>query len=195
MRITVPMVIVNVKMGKMRCPIPDPIFSWYFGIGIYMANVQTQLQFRMVYTCNDIKKHVRYFLQHIFQHQLHTGIVRKKFPPEYNGLLYVPHRIVNPGIVAAVNDDLCGTVGLGQVDGLTVTICCQSPGFPVNGAGKKLVKRGMKDTILHTFAGIADNCIRFRKFIVHKPCGGKLRDFQTNAEMPGSFPGIGSYGG
>ena len=110
-----------------------------------MTDIQAQPKSVIVYTLHNVQKPLGICFQYIFQHNLHTEIVFQKVPPEKDRLLCVPNGIVDPGIIAAVDNHLRCAVGLCEFDGLPVAFFRQCPRFFIDGAGKQLIKGSMKD--------------------------------------------------
>jgi len=160
-----------------------------------MAYVQAQFQSGIVHTLYNVQQPLGLGFQNIFQNKLHTGIFFQKVLPEQNGLLHIPDRIIDPGIIATMDDDLFRTIPFGEINCLPITLCSQCPGFFVDGTGKQFVIRRMEGAAGNALQFLFHNTIHPGKLFIHIPGSAVFRNFQTKAILTGQRSRIGSNGG
>ena len=149
-----------------------------------MADVQAKPKARIIHTLYDIQQPLRIVLQNIFQHDLHTGVCFQKFLPKHNGLLHIPNRKINPGIVTAVDNHFLRAISFGQINCLPVTVGRQLSGFFINGAGKQFIIGRMKQSLGNALQFLFDHTVHRQEFLIHIPGGAVFCNFQTKAVFP-----------
>ena len=160
-----------------------------------MPHVQTHPQPGVVHLPENPGHHFRPLLQHIFQHNVHAGVIPQKILPENNGLLRVPAGIVQSFVKAPVNDDLPGVIPPRQGNCLPIAQRRQLPGFRVDGAGKQLVEGRVKQSSAHPRQLFRHGGVGRLELLVHIPGGAVFRDFQPKAVPPGFLRGVRGNGG
>lgn len=77
-----------------------------------------------------------------------------------------------------------------QFTGLEEALLCQLPGQRVNGAGKKLVKRAVKQSVGNTPHLLFHPGTDVFKQSIHIHSRAEVRDFQAQAVFSGSFSSV-----
>ena len=161
-----------------------------------MTQVQAQPDPGILYTPDDIQKHVRRRLQNVFhadRKSLRQGF--QKVLPEKHGLLHIPLRVVHLGIEASVKHQLPGAIGLCQSCRLGKAESSKLSCLRVNGAGEKLVEGAMEHPPGNTGQGFFQGLFHSGKLPVHIPGGAEFRDFDAQTVLPGNLPRLPVDGG
>ena len=174
-------VIVDVEMGKVGLPAFQPLHQRCGSISVHMANVQTEPQTGMVHTFYNVQKHARFLFQHILENDFDTGILRQKLLPEFDGLLHMPHGVIESPVVSAMDDHLCCAVPLCKINGLPVTVRRQVPGFLVDGAGEELIERRMEHPVGDALYRFQHLRMDLMELFIHVPGCAVFRNFQAEA--------------
>lgn len=176
-------VIVDVEMGDARCPHFQPVHYRQRRIGIHMTDIQTKPKARIIHTLYDIQQPLRVVLQNIFQHDLHAGIFFQKSLPKRYGLLHIPNRKIDSGIITAVDDHFLCAVVFCQINCLPVAVGCQLPGFFSMAQGNRFIIGCVEQAFGNALQLLFDHTIHTGKFLIHIPGGAVFSDLQAKAVL------------